>query len=115
MLHVSGYGAPSQLNAAISVGIPTVGPDSAEVLAGDLGAIDRFLKISDARRKLLGLDVPRTTRHLHDFGSMTRDKLIQYIASRIGQTGYVGSGGGGPEDQYLPGPRVIDGDLEVIA
>ncbi len=56
-----------------------------KVLEGDLGAIDRWLKISERRARLLGLDAPDAS-NIHVTGSalteMSNDELRRIVAAR---------------------------------
>jgi len=73
-----------------------------KVLDGDLGAIDRWLKISERRARLLGLDAPDAS-NIHVTGSalteMSNDELRRIVAARqkaleSGDNGGVSAGAG---------------------
>lgn len=74
-----------------------------KVLNGDLAAIDRFLRISERRAKLLGLEVQKVemTKSIKE---MTDDELTEFIASIGGAAGLTpttgsGSGEGTPGEE----------------
>jgi hypothetical protein len=54
-----------------------------QVKAGHLGAIDRWIKLSESRRKLLGLDAPERLKLLDD---LTDDELRTLAAGSPPQT-----------------------------
>jgi uncharacterized protein YerC len=64
---------------------------------GHLGAIDRALKIIDARAKLLGLNAPQEVNF--GFGKMTNDQLADYIKTTITEISTTGTGSKKEENQ----------------
>jgi len=61
-----------------------------KVLEGDLAAIDRFVKLSERRAKLLGMDEPtKISLPVNGLGDMTNEDLQRIVAARQG-TGVSG-------------------------
>ena len=60
------------------------------ILAGDMNAIDRAIKINESRRKLLGIDVPVKSMQIslspEEVAALTDDELDALIG-RLGATG----------------------------
>jgi hypothetical protein len=54
---------------------------STQVRAGHLGAIDRALKISESRRKLLGIDAPTRSEHSGPGGTPLSIQTFEYDAT----------------------------------
>jgi hypothetical protein len=73
-----------------------------KVLEGDCGAIDRWLKVSERRSRLLGLDAPEKS-NISVTGSalteMSNDELRRIVAARqVAQSGDDGAAAGAGDD-----------------
>jgi hypothetical protein len=84
------------------------------IAAGDLDALEQWRKLSDARRKLLGLDAPEKHHVTRDYD----DEIARILAQLAGQgegeapQAPAGAGGGAAGGDALPGPPGAEGRPE---